>query len=125
MLTTSLMLAALVTLTACSSLTNEEKSYKTAVEFQEQGKLLEAIDEYGKVLELNPVFVDAYTNRGAVYTDLGEYQKAIQDYDQAIQLNPANEKAYSNRGNLYAGLGESDLALGDYSQAIGIAPQNP
>ena len=81
MLTTSLMLAALVTLTACSSLTNEEKSYKAAVEFQEQGKLLEAIDEYGKVQELDPVFVDAYTNRGAVYTDLGKYQKAIQDYD--------------------------------------------
>ena len=66
MLTTSLMLASLVTLTACSSLTNEEKSYKTAVEFQEQGKLQEAIDEYSKVLELDPEFVDAYTNRGAV-----------------------------------------------------------
>ena len=90
MLTTSLLLAALVTLAACSSLTTEQKSYEAAVEFQEQGKLQEAIAEYGKVLELDPRFVDAYSNRGAVYTDLGEYQKAIRDYDQAIQLNPAN-----------------------------------
>jgi len=46
MLTTSLMLAALVTLTACSSLTNEEKSYKAAVEFQEQLVHILLLGEY-------------------------------------------------------------------------------
>mgnify|MGYP002526516323 CR=1 FL=1 len=64
LLLTALMLLAMVALTACGSLTAEEKSYKAAVEFQEQGKLNEAIAEYGKVLELNPQSVEAYANRG-------------------------------------------------------------
>ena len=105
LLLTALMLLAMVALTACGSLTAEEKSYKAAVEFQEQGKLNEAISEYGKVLELNPQSVEAYANRGGARADLGEYQMALQDYGQALQLNPEDAKLYFTRADLHNDLG--------------------
>ena len=119
---TALVLLAMVGLTACGSLTAEENSYKAAVEFQEQGKLTEAIAEYGKVLELNPQSVEAYANRGGARADMGEYQMALQDYDQALQLNPEDAKLYLTRANLHSDLGESGKAIEDYSQAIRITP---
>jgi len=47
----ALVLAATVSLTGCSNLTEAEKSYNKAIDFQEQGLLGEAIAEYSEVLE--------------------------------------------------------------------------
>jgi len=61
-----------------------------------------AISLYTKSTELNPRFVEAYTNRGGVYLDKGDHDRAIKDYTKAIELNPASADSYSERGQVYA-----------------------
>lgn len=46
----------------------------------------EAIDEYDKVLELDPAFVPALCFRGAAYARLGLYEKAIADERAALAI---------------------------------------
>ena len=41
--------------------------------------------------------MDAYTNRGTAYSDLGEYEKAIFNYNKAIELDPYNQTAINNK----------------------------
>ena len=57
----------------------------------------QAISDYGKAIEINPKYADAYTNRGDAYDSKGQYDQAISDYSKAIEINPRDAKAYSNR----------------------------
>ena len=59
------------------------------------GKLIEAISDYNKAIELNPKFAMAYYNRGIVYNDSGKIDQAISDYNKAIELNPKDAEAYA------------------------------
>ena len=54
-------------------------------------------EDFSKAIELNPNNVDAYTNRGTAYSDLGQYQKAIDNYNKAIELDPYNQTAINNK----------------------------
>jgi serine/threonine protein kinase/tetratricopeptide (TPR) repeat protein len=47
----------------------------------------EAIDEYDKVLELDPAFVPALCFRGAAYARLGRYEEAIADERGALAIS--------------------------------------
>ena len=86
------------------------------------GEYEKAIQEYDKVIQLNPAHTFAYFNRGHAYYSLGQHQRTIQDFDKVIQLNPKNEKAYSNRGYTYFRLGQYQRAIQDYDEAIQLDP---
>ena len=54
-----------------------------------QGDYDIAMSDYNKAIEINPNYVDAYNNRGNIYSQgKGEYDNAIPDYDKAIEINP-------------------------------------
>lgn len=57
-----------------------------------------AIQDFDKVIQINPQYAAAYGNRGNAYYNLEEYERAIQDYDQVITINPQDTVAYNNRG---------------------------
>ncbi|MEE0857629.1 MAG: tetratricopeptide repeat protein [Ruminococcus sp.] len=82
-----------------------------------------AIEYYGKAIELNPEYAEAYTNRGNAYGLLNEYDKAIDDYSKAIELNPELAEAYNNRGTVYEDLKKYDKAREDYNKAIKLNPE--
>jgi eukaryotic-like serine/threonine-protein kinase len=50
------------------------------------GRYQEAVNEYEKVLEMDPNFIPALCFRGAAYAQLGLYAKAIADEDKALAL---------------------------------------
>ena len=92
--------------------------YNDGVELQEQGRLDEAIAQYGEAIRLNPQLFQAYFNREIIYAELGEYQRAIEDYDQAISIDPDLALAYANRAMAYIGLGENSEAQESVEQAV-------
>ena len=69
-------------------------------------------------IEKEPNFVEAYNNRGNVYSELNQLETAIKDYNKAIELNPNNAGAYYNRGNAHRNLNQYAKAIEDYSKAI-------
>ena len=52
-----------------------------------------ALDLLNQIIELDPGFALAYSNRGSTYIEIKQYHRAIQDLDKAIELDPGLEMA--------------------------------
>jgi protein O-mannosyl-transferase len=87
------------------------------------GNYRQALEDYAKVIELNPKLPEAYNNRGAAYQNLGNYRQAIEDYTKAIEVKPKYAEAYNNRGGAYAILGNYRQAIEDCTKAIELNPK--
>ena len=87
-----------------------EKHFKKGFEYQDQGNLDKALEEYGKALQLNPNYTQVYTNVGTVYLEKKDYDKAIQQFKKVIELNYWDRKAHYNLGLVYLYKGEVEKA---------------
>jgi tetratricopeptide (TPR) repeat protein len=111
---------------------------------------LQAIESYGKALDINPefelaryererVFLDAlrdyekemkkdpdsevpYINRGTAYALMKKYQLTLDDYSTAIRLNPLAITVYYNRGMVFMNQGKYNEAISDFETVIGHNP---
>jgi tetratricopeptide (TPR) repeat protein len=83
-----------------------------------------AVDNFTKVIGLNPKYTVAYYYRGLTYEDIGDDDKATKDYSKAIELYPQYANAYLRRGNIYSVKGNYDEAIKDYSKAIELNSQS-
>jgi len=72
------------------------------------GEYDQAILEYNKAIEINPVYHKAYNYRGNCYYHKGEHDRAILDYNKALESNPYFAYAFNNRGIIYYYKGEYD-----------------
>lgn len=61
----------------------------------------QAIVYYTKAIEINPLFAEAYSERGNAYGNLKQYQEAIADFTKAIEINPKFWEAYYLLGFIY------------------------
>lgn len=84
----------------------------------------EAIDDFSKVIELNPNYAGAYYDRGVTYAMKRDFDHAIMDYTKAIELNPNYTDAYCNRGSAYFYKSLVDFAIADYTKAIELDPKS-
>jgi len=79
-----------------------------------------AIDEFNKVIALDPTYTVAYAYRGHSKVKLADYRGAIEDFDKAIELNPRFDAAYVDRGYAKRFAGDYEGALEDFTEAIRI-----
>jgi tetratricopeptide (TPR) repeat protein len=79
-----------------------------------------AVVIYNRVLELDPTFAQAFTNRGNAYANLKQYVGAIADFDQAITLNPDYAQAFYNRAATYENMGNLAAARRDFGRAMAL-----
>lgn len=57
------------------------------------------IEDLGMAIQLNPLYAEAYKDRGFAYLfDKGEAKLAIEDFSKSIQLKPNDAEAYCFRG---------------------------
>lgn len=63
-----------------------------------QTRFEDVVFYYDKLLTLVPTDAEAYFDRGAAKSMLGNHAGAIADYTKAINLNPNYREAYANRG---------------------------
>ena len=95
----------------------------------------EAIEAYGRCLELGGDQAETYFLRGNANGAWKRYREAIDDYDEALQSSDLTEGEGSsthyawfyfailfNRGNMGACLGEYEKAIEDYRRALDGAP---
>lgn len=69
--------------------------------YDAQGKIIESITEYHKLISVAPHHATAYYNLGNLYWGLGLFDKSRNAYLTAIRLNPQYWEAYNNLGSLY------------------------
>ena len=84
----------------------------------------ESISAYGKALQLNPGYTNAYNNRGILKRAQGDFDGAMADYDEAIRLEPDSATVYYNRGCLKRAQGNFDGAMADLNTAIQLKPDH-
>jgi len=61
-----------------------QEHFKAGLNWHQQGRLDNAIQEYGKAVELKPDFAQAYVKRGEAWFSLGNWGQAMWDYNEAL-----------------------------------------
>ena len=100
---------------------------------QSAGEYDAAIEAYGKAIELNPTYAEAYRARGSTAIEQSaELQQesddaagALADFRQAIFFDPQMAAAYTNSGDVLMDQDEVERALRSYARAISIEPADP
>ena len=92
-----------------------------------------ALLDFNRAIEIDENFAHAYSNRGAVKSDLGNYEGALVDFNKALEIDPNYAGSYTMRGKNYERQGNMTDACKDIKKgsslgdpiAIGILKNNP
>lgn len=84
--------------------------YQKAYALGDQGKRVEAIAEYGKAIDLFPLFYEAIDNRAFTYMELGKVPEALQDFEASLRVNPNGMAAFFSKGECLMKLGQLKAA---------------
>lgn len=105
-----------------------EKEKEKANEFFKNGKFPEAIEEYTKLIEIDPdnrTFNSTIiANRALCHQKLNNTMEALKDINKSISLNPNYTKAYLRRGNIYMTLKMYEEAKYDFQKVKDKEPSN-
>lgn len=82
------------------------------------------MNDYSKVIELDPNFPYAYYNRGYINCLMADYKNAVDDFTFAIQKNSSFSEAFYNRGLILIFLNENRLGCQDLSKAGELGIEN-
>lgn len=93
------------------------------VQYDDQGKYEQAINEFTRAIEINSGYADIYNKRGLSYYNQEKYDQALRDYNKAIEINPRYTDAFNNRGIVYYQQEQYDQAISNYTKAIEIDPK--
>ena len=83
-----------------------------------------AIEDYSKVLELEPDDAETYFIRGRTYGNSQKYEQALADYSAALRLKPEDAEAYYRRGHVFEEESRHREAVEDYDTCLRLDPTN-
>jgi DnaJ homolog subfamily C member 7 len=105
-----------------------EKEKEKANETFKHGKYADAIDQYTKLLEIDPrnrnFNSTICANRALCHQKRGNNMEALRDINKAIALNEKYTKAYMRRGNIYMQLKMYEEAKYDFQKVKDEEPSN-
>jgi len=96
--------------------------YRLAQYYWGRGDLDRAMEEYNKVLELDPNYGDAHNMLGDIYVKKGNFSKAIEHLKKYISLSPGEANPVDSLAEAYFWMGSLDDALATYKQVLEIKP---
>ena len=103
---------------------NADNQYKLARHFQKQNRHEIAVEEFLKVLKIDPNFYNAYNALGVSYDHLKQYDSAIDAYSAALKINPELDYVYNNIGYSNLLKGDLEAATKAFEKAIAINAHN-
>lgn len=88
-----------------------EAHYNKGTVLFKMGKFPEAIQEFEKVVKMDPNNAKAWNNLAmAVQVHENDYERALEFFRKAIKLDPENPDFHTNISNLYQAMGQNQLA---------------
>jgi tetratricopeptide (TPR) repeat protein len=69
--------------------------------YYDQGQHLQAVEWYGKALEIDPRNPDVRTDRGSSYWSLNRPDEAIAEFQKSLEVNPNHPQTLYNIGLVY------------------------
>jgi tetratricopeptide (TPR) repeat protein len=88
------------------------------------GEVALAIEEYKRVIDLDPNNDEARAKLGRIYENQNKYEMAITEFKRALEINPNNLFARNRLWNVYFKQGKNRLAIEEIKQILKIDPQN-
>ncbi|HUJ44531.1 MAG TPA: tetratricopeptide repeat protein [Opitutaceae bacterium] len=102
-----------------------------AIERNRRGNVLagehrfaEAAARYQIALRFKPAYVEAHSNLGNAWRQLGRIPEAIAECRAALRLDPTYVKAHNNLGNALLDEGRMPEAIAEYQQALRLSPDD-
>jgi tetratricopeptide (TPR) repeat protein len=106
-----------------SQMREAESWFQKGLDLEETGAPIEqAIEAYGKALELNPGAAGALVNLGTIHYRQRQFAEAERYYMAAIVADSSYPLAQFNLGNLYDERGRLKEAFEYYRRALGLNP---
>jgi len=87
------------------------------------GRIWEALEAYGKALELEPQNAQTWFNKGKALARMENVAEALEAFENATLYNPQDKSAWNNRGVMLRKLGRLEEALDCYVHALKVAPR--
>ena len=100
------------------------KLFNLGVYYQKQGNTVKAIEEYGRVLELDPDNAEAHNNLGTIYKEQDDLDKAMEHFQHVVSFNPGMDEAHNNLGLIHYLRGNHRNAMLEYKKALKLNPDN-
>jgi tetratricopeptide (TPR) repeat protein len=94
--------------------------------YYDNSKFREAIEYYGKALEIDPNDVDVRTDRGSCYWSLGDADAAIGEFQKSLKVNPSHGQTLYNLGIVYLhGKNDMEGARNAWQKLLATNPDFP
>ena len=107
-----------------AALRQSEADFARAVSLQQKGDLEGARAAYEASLRSVPNRVDALSNLGVIYAQLGQYGEAIKRYSQALAVDSKEVATRFNLGLAYYKTEDFEMASRELAEVIGTQPEN-
>jgi Tfp pilus assembly protein PilF len=92
----------------------------------DSGRYAEAVNAYGKALELDPRNVNVRVDMGTCLKNSGKPQLAVEEYRKAIKINPNHVNAHRNMAVVLAfDLNNKKEAISEFEKYLQLAPNAP
>jgi predicted O-linked N-acetylglucosamine transferase (SPINDLY family) len=99
-----------------------EKGVRAVLALYDQGRLRDALDQIGLLIEAYPAEADLHNLAGVANAGTGQLEAAVASYDRAVAIAPDHAEAWSNRGIALQRLQRLEAALDSYDMAIRLTP---
>lgn len=96
--------------------------FDAAVVCHAQGLVSQALVGYEAALDLHPLYVQAWSNRGAALQQLHRFEEALHNYNQALVLQDDLAAIHNNKGVTLKELHRLGEAIACFDRAIALAP---
>jgi len=98
--------------------------FELAVSYQKRGEKAKAMEEYRKVIEIDPLNVEAHNNLGVIYKDMGKLNQAVKEFQTVLSMNPRQEKAHNNLGIIFYLQGNLQKAIQEFRRVLAVNAKN-
>ncbi len=85
-------------------------------------ELEDALRNFKKATELDPLNREALNQLAYIYNDLGQFEKAVWAINKYIEVAPDEANPYDSKGEIMAMNGKLDEAIASYEKAMKLKP---
>jgi len=82
----------------------------------------QSIEEYNKVLMLDPNYPNALNSIAYEYMELGDFEKAVEYFKRYVSAMPGKPNPLDSLAEGYFGMGKLDEAIENYKKALEVKP---
>jgi Flp pilus assembly protein TadD len=97
-------------------------SQEVAVPAERKALLEQAEQEIKAALDLAPLYGDALSQLGLIYTRQGRPDEALEAYEMALEHSSFKALIYSNMGIIFFERGQTDKAIEVYEKSVSLDP---